>query len=540
MPKARGYIVSLFLLLILLSGIQGASATRLVSDSEIADDADNARIAAQLTCKGFQEAKNVLRRAYEEHITQRDVAFHLEFVMRSYGADGPLSFPTLVMSGDELVEPHGNALDDTTHQIDPEREPVVMIDMGAKYHGFCSDVTRTFFYDGATSEMHDAYEAVLAAEMAVIEAIAPGVEVRDLDYIVDTVLSEYVSMEGVTGLTYWGHGVGRWVHELPVLWGGSDEILQEGDVLAIEPGLYFDDGWAVRVEDTVLVTGTGYEILSDVPRALDDVTISTLDECVLGNLQVLNYAYGLEASMTFALLSSPYPVESMAFFDGCSWNAMQQLNTTAFSFSYQVDYTHSSRQCLISRANVSGQLWHFSETVCIQAIPSEQMPLDPIINATVYSEPPESPLLWTVSCANASMVRVLFDILDAPLYDQYLIMDSSGRVVMDYRGQHEKFHWSEWVSGNELVIRIAASDSPLFGGVGDFRIRVDTVEAIYGNPVAPTTTPKVIINTTSTNTGTTDQSSTSVSSRLLTGMLAGSVVSAIMILVAYQMFRKKN
>ena len=291
----------------------------------------------------------------------------------------------------------------------------------------------------------------------------------------------------------------------------------------------------------MLVTSTGYEVLSDVPRALDDVIISALDECVLGELRVLNYSYGLEASITFSASSSfSSSIDSLDFFDGYAWSTMEQLNASAYSFSYKLDFTYSSRLCLLSRVNTSGQLWHFSKTMECEALASEQMALDPIINATIYTEPPESPLIWTASYENASMIRVLFDILDAPLFEQYPIIDSSGRVVMDYRGQHEKSFWSEWFTGDEMVIRIVATESPLFGGVGEFRIRVDTIEVVYGDPVVPTTTPKVTINSTSTTTEMNGQSTSGSLGRLYTGLLAGSVLSAIMILVAYQLFRKKT
>jgi hypothetical protein len=418
-----------------------------------------------------------------------------------------------------------------------------MIDMGAKYHGFCSDVTRTFFFDGATTEMYDAYLAVLSAEMGVIEAIAPGVAVRDLDHIVGSALSDYEGEEGVTGLTYWGHGVGRWVHTEPLLWSGSDAVLQEGDIVAVEPGLYFEDGWAVRVEDTVLVTDTGYEILSNLPRDLDDVIISSANPYVLADFAVSDYHYGLETEISLSLSSSyASPISQVELFDGHSWRLMDPDNTTIYSISYQLDYSYSSRLRIIARVNISGVHWFFSEEMHSTATASEHLPLDPAIDATIYTEPPESPLLWSITCPNASMIRVLFDVLDAPLFDQFLIMDSSGRVIMDYRGLHEKLHWSEWIAGDEFVVRIAASDSPLFGGVGDFRVRIDTIEVIYGAPTITTTTTKPTFTTTTTeSTSTTSTNSgTGAPNRLYFGLQVGFAVSATMILVAYWVLRKRN
>jgi Xaa-Pro aminopeptidase len=137
------------------------------------------------------------------------------------------------MSGLELEQPHGNSDDDATHVIDPSTEPIVMIDIGCKYRNQSTDVTRTFFFESATQEMLDAYSAVLAAQEAVITAMAPGMSISYLDTIIRGELTDYLDFPGVEFYPNWGHGVGFYVHELPVLNSGAFEDLEEGQILAV-------------------------------------------------------------------------------------------------------------------------------------------------------------------------------------------------------------------------------------------------------------------------------------------------------------------
>jgi methionine aminopeptidase len=464
----------------------------------------NPAVAASITSDALVEARHLLRSTYETSITQTNVAHHLEAMMRSEGADGALAFPTLVMSGEELTLPHGDPLDDGTHIIDPSTEPLVMIDMGCKYLGHSSDVTRTFFFESATQEMKDAYSAVLAAEEAIIEAIAPGVMISDLDAIVRSHLSDYYGRENVTGLTYWGHGVGRYVHEPPILYNVDEELVAD-DVLAIEPGLYFDDGWAVRVEDTVIVTETGVEILSNAPKALEDVMIHRAQPYVEADLSFINYEYGYTTTASLSVVDSAMRnVGSVDFFDGYSWMPMVQDFDNEFSLTYILDTSYSSQITSMVRIQFANDTYYFNRIVSteVEVKTSTSVTFEPPIQVNSDSLPPDSPLVWTLARAGAKLIRIRFEVIDGG-GDQFLIKDATSHSFVDYRHVHERFLWTPWIAGDELMIHVVATEPEFLGGVEAFRFTVDMMEYIDEEIQSPTTTETTTTTTSYTITPTT-------------------------------------
>ncbi|MHA2066805.1 MAG: M24 family metallopeptidase, partial [Candidatus Thorarchaeota archaeon] len=152
---------------------------------------ENAAPAAEITSLAMNEAWDILHRTYEETISQYEVSKHLETIMRSEGADVPLSFYTKTISGNELRLHPGIPSDDEDHFINPLSEPIAIVEMGCKYQNHSSDMTRTYFLDSASQEMFEAYNAVLAAQDAAIDATSPGIEISALDQIVRFELSEY-------------------------------------------------------------------------------------------------------------------------------------------------------------------------------------------------------------------------------------------------------------------------------------------------------------------------------------------------------------
>jgi Xaa-Pro aminopeptidase len=144
----------------------------------------------------------------------------------------------------------------------------LLIDWGTKLGGYASDLTRTFHFGNPPDRYRSAYQAVLDAQIAAIEAIAPGAECRK----VDATARESLEKAGfgeyfVHGL---GHGIGLQVHESPRFSSVSDEVLEPGMVVTVEPGVYFEGEFGIRIEDDVLVTETGFEVLSTLPKGLDD------------------------------------------------------------------------------------------------------------------------------------------------------------------------------------------------------------------------------------------------------------------------------
>ena len=191
---------------------------------------------------------------------ERDIAFALEFAMKRAGADEK-SFDFIVASGIRGALPHGKAGDRMLGSGE-----LVTIDFGAVYQGYHSDETVTVAVGVPDSRQKDIYRIVKDAHDRAMEAVRPGIGLRELDgkarnYIEEKGYGKYFGH----GL---GHGVGLEVHEKPVVSYNSEGTVEEGMVFTIEPGIYIPDWGGVRIEDTVLVTGDGCLPLTKVPKEL--------------------------------------------------------------------------------------------------------------------------------------------------------------------------------------------------------------------------------------------------------------------------------
>ncbi len=192
--------------------------------------------------------------------TEREVAFHLHAALRDEGAEDP-SFPIIVASGPRGAHPH--AL--------PAAEPIpedtlVVIDLGAAHRGYCSDMTRTVATGDPPPELERAYAVCLDAQESALAAVRAGAAAVE----VDAVARKAIAADGFGdafphGL---GHGVGLAVHERPGLRPTSTDMLAAGMVVTVEPGIYLEGIGGVRIEDLVLVTDDGPEILSGAPKQL--------------------------------------------------------------------------------------------------------------------------------------------------------------------------------------------------------------------------------------------------------------------------------
>ncbi|MFW9926909.1 MAG: M24 family metallopeptidase [Candidatus Thorarchaeota archaeon] len=471
--------------------------------------------ASNITSKALVEAKHLLRTAYENPITQADVSRHLDTLMRAEGADGALSFPTLVMSGFELTSAHGDPLDDSTHIIDPATEPVVMIDIGCKYNGHCSDVTRTFFFETVTQEMLDAYEAVLAAEEAVIAAVSPGVKISTLDAIMGTYLEDYVGVPGISLLTYWGHGVGEYVHETPILYNNAEKLVVN-DVLAIEPGIYSEDGWAVRVEDTVLVTETGFEVLSDAPKSLDDVMVLQNQPYVEVDISVTNYEYGLNVAFSLLIADSANrEVIEVDWSNGYSWIEMDKISESYYSISYALNYSYSGYIDCLARVHLSNDTYYFDQAVSASVEASEQIKLTPAHHLDDTIILPDSLIIMSQSQPGAEMIRIRFEVLNAG-HDQFLIEESSSHVVADYRDVSDMYVWTPWVAGDTVNVHIVTTEPDYLGGVDSFSFTIDRIE-YFDEDLLPTSTTTTTTSETSTTTTVTETTTTTGSTITTSG-----------------------
>jgi Xaa-Pro aminopeptidase len=193
--------------------------------------------------------------------TEHEVAVDLEHTMRVLGADAP-SFESIVAAGPHGALPHA----DPTHDA-ISADVLVTIDWGAVVGGYCSDCTRTYATGSdVPPEAVEAYELVLSAQVASVEAVRAGASGKD----VDALGREMIDAAG-HGEHYGhglGHGVGLDVHEKPTLSPRSTETLAAGNIVTLEPGIYVPGRHGVRIEDLVVVTDSGCDVLSSLPKSL--------------------------------------------------------------------------------------------------------------------------------------------------------------------------------------------------------------------------------------------------------------------------------
>ena len=189
-----------------------------------------------------------------------EVALALESRARLSGAEG-MSFDTIVASGKRSALPHGRA---TTAKL--PRRGFVTLDFGVVLDGYCSDMTRTLHMGRPAGRQWDVYHSVLEAQEAGVAAVRPGVTCESVDEAARSVLEKAKLGKWFPHST--GHGVGLEIHEGPRIAAKSKQVLETGMVITIEPGVYLPGEFGVRIEDTVLVTGTGCEVLTGAtPKA---------------------------------------------------------------------------------------------------------------------------------------------------------------------------------------------------------------------------------------------------------------------------------
>lgn len=223
--------------------------------------------------KLIRKAGRIQQQAYREMLDfikpgmrEAEVAAYLEYRMRALGADG-VSFPSIVAADANAALPH--AIPGKTRI---KQGGIVLIDWGAKYQGYCSDMTRVIALGKMKPKMREIYQVCLDAQLAGIEAVRPGAKLVDVDQAARTVIESagYGDRFG-HGL---GHGIGLDIHEAPRLsYLAGDGELQPGHVVTVEPGIYLPGVGGVRIEDDVLVTATGKKVLTDLPKSLESAII---------------------------------------------------------------------------------------------------------------------------------------------------------------------------------------------------------------------------------------------------------------------------
>jgi Xaa-Pro aminopeptidase len=220
-----------------------------------ADEIGRMRRAALLGCRLFDSLLGSIRSG----LSEAAVAAELEHAVRLAGADA-MSFETIVASGPRSALPHGRA---STAKL--PKDGFVTLDFGVVLDGYCSDMTRTVHLGRASQQEFDVYDAVLEAQEAAVAAIAPGVTTGDVDEAARSVLRRAKLDKFFTHST--GHGVGLEIHEGPRLASELKQKLEPGMVVTVEPGAYLPGKFGVRIEDMVLVTPAGGEVLTPSVKA---------------------------------------------------------------------------------------------------------------------------------------------------------------------------------------------------------------------------------------------------------------------------------
>ncbi|WP_291293085.1 Xaa-Pro peptidase family protein [Enterococcus sp.] len=225
---------------------------------EVKDESEIALIqqACHIADQGFEHILKVIRPG----MTEIEVANQLDFFMRSLGATS-VSFDTIVASGLRSAMPHGVASEKVIEHGD-----LITLDFGCYYQGYVSDMTRTFAVGDPGDKLKEIYQIVLEAQEKVLAAAKPGMTGIELDAIARDHIASFGYGEAFGHST--GHGIGLEIHEGPNVSFRADKAFVAGNVITDEPGIYLPGIGGVRIEDDLLITETGNQVLTHSPKEL--------------------------------------------------------------------------------------------------------------------------------------------------------------------------------------------------------------------------------------------------------------------------------
>ena len=214
------------------------------------------RSSVEVNSRAFEQAVARIR----PDMRESDLAAELDYRMRRQGAEGP-AFETIVASGPRTAWPHARPM--------PEKlrpKALLLVDMGAMLDGYASDMTRMLFLGRPSARVKRNYDAVLEAQLAAVDAVRPGVTAGAVDRAARRVLASHGLARAFVHST--GHGLGLEIHEPPRLGRKDKTVLQAGMTITIEPGVYIEGFGGIRIEDTVVVTRDGCEVLTPTSKEL--------------------------------------------------------------------------------------------------------------------------------------------------------------------------------------------------------------------------------------------------------------------------------
>ncbi len=240
-----------------LSSVMGDSNIIVDAAPALDNAVENLRIIkSSEEIEFIQKAQEITEKAYADilkilkpGISEKDLKDEFEYKIKRYGAEGP-SFDLITITGSKTSLPHGVPGDALVKNGD-----FVTFDVGSVYRGYHSDMTRTVAVGNVTRDMKDVYSIVKNAQSSALEAVCAGKKARDIDKTARDIIAQngYADCFGHST----GHGVGLDIHESPAVSPKSDTILSDGMVITIEPGIYLENRFGVRIEDMVLVKENG-------------------------------------------------------------------------------------------------------------------------------------------------------------------------------------------------------------------------------------------------------------------------------------------
>ena len=223
------------------------------------EEIENIKKACKITDDCFEYIVKYIKNG----MTEKRIAFEIEKYMRMNGAEG-IAFDFCVASGENSSMPHATPTDRQLQEND-----VLLLDIGCKVNGYCSDFTRTIVIGKASEEFKKDYNFVLQEQEKIIKLLKSD---KSIKYIFEKIYDDY-SKNDYKILHAFGHGLGLYIHENPFLGIKNENCLEENMVIAVEPGIYFENKYGIRIEDTVLITKNGCINLTKSAKNLIEVEI---------------------------------------------------------------------------------------------------------------------------------------------------------------------------------------------------------------------------------------------------------------------------
>ena len=233
---------------------------RIVKDKSEIDETRKA-------CRQAERAFDVVRAALRTSMTEADVAAELEYQARRFGAKA-LSFPAIVAVGPRAALPHA-----APSSVQLSTSDFVLVDWGVNSGLYMSDLTRIIVTGKISPKLRKVYGVVLTAQLAAIDAIRPGATCEAVDSVARKIITK-AGFGPAFGHSL-GHGTGLEIHEAPRFAAGQQTKLLPGMIVTVEPGIYLPGWGGVRIEDDILVTPNGHEVLTSVPKQLEDCVLAS-------------------------------------------------------------------------------------------------------------------------------------------------------------------------------------------------------------------------------------------------------------------------